>query len=212
MPDLSFAVEEIRPAAHAVIPTLMVRLRLANSTPNDRIQHVALQTQVQIEPVLRNYVPEEQTRLRDLFGDPSRWSDTLKTMLWAHVNVIVPGFDDSMHFDLPLPCTFDFNVAATKYFAGLEGGEVPLRFLFTGTIFYRSPEGELQIAQIPWDREARFRLSVDTWHRMMALYYPDTAWLCLPRNVFARLYEYKVRRGLPTLEGAMSEILDQVEA
>ncbi len=208
MPELAFAVEDVQPIAYAAVPTLGIRLRVTSSAP---VEHVALQTQLQIEPAFRSYAPEEQTLLRDLFDDPRRWGETLKTLLWTHVHAVVPPFGETAAVELPVPCSFDFNVAATKYFAGLERGEIPLRLLFSGTIFYRTAEGSLQIAQIPWDREATCRLPVEVWRRMMALYYPNTAWLCLRNDVFARLYEYKVRRGLPTWEHAMSEILDQVQ-
>ena len=58
--------------------------------------------------------------------------------------------------------------------------------------------GALQVSQIPWDKEARYRLPVHVWQQMMDLYYPNTAWLCLRKDVFDRLYHYKVRRGIPT--------------
>ena len=53
----------------------------------------------------------------------------------------------------------------------------------------------LQVAQIPWDRDASYRLPVQVWKEMMDLYYPNTAWLCLRRDVFERLNEFKARTG-----------------
>ena len=49
-----------------------------------------------------------------------------------------------------------------------------------------------QVAPISWSKEARFRLPVETWRDMMETYYPNCAWLCLRRDVFERLYRYKV--------------------
>ncbi len=121
--------------------------------------------------------------------------------------MVVPSFTGSTLVDLPVPCTFDFNVAATKYFAGLEDGEVPLNLLFSGTVFYASDDDSLQIAQIPWDKEARYRLPVEVWKQMMDLYYPNSAWLCLRKDVFDRLYRFKVRQGIPTWEQALEAIL-----
>ena len=74
--------------------------------------------------------------MRDLFGEPERWGQTLKTFLWTHVSTIVPAFSGTTEVSLPVPCTFDFNVAATKYFAGLEEGEIPVCVQFSGTVFY----------------------------------------------------------------------------
>ena len=148
--------------------------------------------------------------LGDLFGEPERWGQTLKSMLWTHAGVTVPPFKGHTLVDLPVDCTYDFNVAATKYFYGLEDGEVPLCLLFSGTIFYTTERG-LQIAQIPWDKEADFRLPVQVWKDMMELYYPNSAWLCLRRDVFDLLYAFKSRRGLPTWEQALESLLASVE-
>jgi hypothetical protein len=89
--------------------------------------------------------------------------------------------------------------------------------MFSGTVFYQGADEALQVAQVPWDREANFRLPVSTWKEMMEMHYPNVAWLCLRRDVFEQLYQYKVRHGLPTWEQAISkalaaEIVDEVKA
>ncbi len=132
-------------------------------------------------------------------------------MLWTHTSLVVPQFTGSTVVDLPVPCTFDFNVAATKYFYALEDGEVPLCLLFSGTIFYVNDEGFLQVSQISWEKEANYRLPVQVWKEMMAHYYPNIAWLCLNQDVFDRLYQYKSHRGLPTWEQALTTLLDASE-
>lgn len=208
MPDLRFAVEGIHALAHAAVPTIGIRLRITNAETSDAVQHVALQTQIAIEPAFRSYTSDDQARLRDLFDDPARWSDTLKTMFWTRVSVMIPRFDGATSIDLPVPCSFDFNVAATKYFAGVRDGDIPLRLLFSGTVFYRPPEGGLQTSPIPWEREAECRLPVDVWRRMMDLYYPNETWLSLRRDVFERLHEYKTRGGFPTWEDALTRMLE----
>jgi hypothetical protein len=108
-----------------------------------------------------------------------------------------------------VPCTYDFNVAVTKYFDALDNGEVPLTLLFSGTVFYEN--GALQAAPIPWDREASYRLPVSVWRDMMEHYYPNSAWLCLRKDVFDRLYEYKRRRALATWEQALESLLAEQE-
>ncbi|MBA2352110.1 MAG: hypothetical protein H0V78_10105 [Burkholderiales bacterium] len=50
-----------------------------------------------------------------------------------------------------------------------------------------------------------------TWQEMMDHYYPNSAWLCLNRDVFDRLCEYKLRNRLPTWERALEHALDAVE-
>jgi len=205
MPDLHFAIEDICAMRNAATPQLSFRVRITNSEP-EPIHSVALRAQVQIEPVRRRYSAREQEHLKELFGEPERWSESLHPLLWANLNVNVPGFDGMTVVDVPVPCTFDFNVAVTKYSYGLENGEIPTSALFSGTVFHAGRVG-LQIAQIPWDREASYRLPVRVWKEMMYLYYRDTAWLCLARETFERLHEYKGRHGLHTWEQAFERLL-----
>jgi hypothetical protein len=176
-------------------------------TGGEPIHTIALRSQIQIEVTRRRYAQREQERLQDLFGEPSRWGQTLRNMLWTHASVIVPGFTGSTHVELQVPCTFDFNVAAMKYFQGLEEGEIPLCFQFSGTVFYQGGGGSLQVAPVSWDKEAKFRLPVQAWKQMMDLYYPNCAWLCLSRDVFERLNEYKLRNGIPTWEQMLESLL-----
>ncbi|HUK90906.1 MAG TPA: DUF6084 family protein [Blastocatellia bacterium] len=207
MPDLQFEVEGAEAIQFASVPTLAFKLRVSNMVAKETINTIVLRAQIMIEPGRRRYTAADQPRLADLFGEPDRWGQTLRPMLWMHLSVTVPTFMGTVAVDVPAPCTFDFNVAATKYFAGLEGGDVPLNFLFSGTVFYESGEGALQVNQIPWDKEARYRLPLVVWNQMMDYYYPNSAWLCLRRDVFERLYHYKVRRGFPTFEQALESIL-----
>jgi hypothetical protein len=46
---------------------------------------------------------------------------------------------------------------------------------------------------------------------MMDIYYPNSAWLCLRRDVFERIYQYKVERGIPTWEQALESMLPVLE-
>jgi hypothetical protein len=82
--------------------------------------------------------------------------------------------------------------------------------LFSGAVFYDDGQG-LQISQIGWDQEVRYRLPVALWQDMMHLYYPDSAWLRLPRSVFARLERYKRQHALTAWEQALERLLDAQE-
>jgi hypothetical protein len=210
MPELSFQVEGAEPQRFAAAPHLLFRLRVseAEATP---IHAVVLRCQVRIEPARRRYGASEQDRLLDLFGTPERWGRTLRDMLWEHVGAVVPPFTGETTLELPVPCSYDFSLAATRYFDALEAGEVPLRFLFSGTVFYEAEENGLQVAQIPWDREAAFRLPAETWRALMELYYPNSAWLCLCKDVFDRLSRYRSGRGLASWEQALESLLPAEE-
>jgi hypothetical protein len=207
MPDLTFAVHGAEPIPHAASPLLRFALDVRNLPADEPIHSIALRCQIQIEAVRRRYSPADQERLLDLFGEPSRWSQTVRTMLWTHAQTVVPRFTDHTTVDLDVPCTFDFNVAATKYFYGLDDGEVPLCLLFSGTVFYEVEDGRLQAAQIPWSKETTFRLPVRVWSDMMETYYPNSAWLRVRRDTFDRLYRIKRDRGLPTWEQALDSLL-----
>ena len=211
MPDLQFQIEQAIATPHAAAPQLTFLARLRNAADKEAIHSIALRAQVQIEPVRRRYTAAEQERLRELFGEPERWSQSLQPLLWACVQVSVTGFTGSTLVEVPVPCTFDFNVAVTKYIHALENGDLPTRLLFSGTVFHAGPRG-LQVAQIPWDREAIYRLPVRVWREMMDLYYPNTAWIALRRDVFERLYEFKSRHGLPTFEQALERMLGAAAA
>jgi Family of unknown function (DUF6084) len=212
MPDLGFQIEGAEVAGFSATPTIAFKLRVTNGNPSEVIHSVALRCQIQIEVTRRRYSPEEQSKLRDLFGEPERWSQTLRNVLWTHASVNVPPFEDATVIDVPVPCTFDFNVGATKYFHGLGEGDVPLCLMFSGTVFYSQDGGNMQVAPISWEKEARYRLPVKVWRDMMDSYYPGSAWLCLRRDVFERLYDYKVRHGIPTWEEALENMLAAEEA
>lgn len=207
MPDLNFQVECAEVVSNAASPLLAFKLRLTNSNPEETIHTVALRCQIQIEVARRKYSPEDQARLRDLFDEPSRWSQTLKNLLWTHASIVVPSFQGTTVTDLPVPCTFDFNIAATKYFDGLADGEVPICLQFSGTVFYANAEGGLQVAPISWAKETRFNLPIKVWRDMMASYYPNSAWLCLHKDAFDLLHQYKVRHGIPTWEETLEDII-----
>jgi hypothetical protein len=211
MPDLDFNLESAAAVPYAAAPTIAFKLRVTNLPSAQVIHTVVLRAQIQIESTRRHYTSQEQARLVDLFGDPDRWSLTLKTMLWTHAIVVLPGFTSESVVDMPVPCTFDFNVAATKYFHALEDGDLPLLFLFSGTVFYENESGTMQVAPISWDKEAKFRLPVRVWHDLIESYYPNSAWLSLRKDVFDRLYQYKVRCGIPTWEQTLERVLDSVE-
>jgi hypothetical protein len=207
MPDLRLSIESVEAAKYAAAPLLVFKVRIANEPAEEIVHTVVLRAQIQIEATRRKYDANEQARLLDLFGEPDRWGQTLRSMLWTHASVVVPRFNGTVLADIPVPCTFDFNVAATKYFHGVTSGDLPLCFQFSGTVFYQSEDGPLLVAPISWDKEAKYRLPVKVWKDLMDLYYPNSAWLALQRDTFEKLYQCKVREGIPTWEEALERAL-----
>jgi Family of unknown function (DUF6084) len=210
VPDLHFQIEGAEVLEFAAVPSLLFKLRIEN-LEEEPIRSVALNTQIRIAATLRHYDAAEQERLLEVFGEPHRWSNTLRSLLWTHTTLQVPPFSGSTVADMPVPCTYDLEVVAAKYFYALEEGEVPLEFLFSGTVFYAGEGGRLQVTRISWEKEAEFRLPVRVWKEMMERYFPNSAWIRLRRDAFDQLYNYKVRRGLPTWEAAVEALLRESE-
>ncbi|MGJ0426383.1 DUF6084 family protein [Methylocystis sp.] len=208
MVDLDFRIEDVKVEKYSAAPLLLFALHVVNKTPDLPVLNVMLNCQIRIQPARRRYDGNEHDRLSDLFGHPSRWGETMRSLLWTHASVSIPAVDHERKVDLPAPCSYDFNIAATKYFHGLEQGDVPLNFLFSGSIFYRDSEGRLQIEQVDWSKECAYRLPLGAWRDMMEHYYPQSMWLCLHRDAFDDLDRYRRRQGLPTFERALQALLE----
>jgi hypothetical protein len=207
MPDLSFRIAGVEPAARGLTPLLHFKLEVQNVPATEEVHAVILQAQVHLESGQRSYDDQEKERLVDLFGTPDRWGQTLRTRLWSHASVTMRSFTGATDVILAIPCTYDLNVAATKYFYALGKGEVPLLFLFSGTVFYAGPGGLLQVQRISWDKECSYRMPVAVWQSLMEHHYPNSAWLSLHRDVFERLYAYKRSNGISTWEQTIERLL-----
>lgn len=205
LPRLSFAIESADAVRFAVAPTIAFSLAIESDKP---VRSVSLSAQIRIVPTRRGYDVGDQARLIELFGTPERWGETVRGFLWTNTTLVVPPFEGSTTVDVPVSCTYDLEVAAAKYFHALRDGEVPLEFLFSGTVFYLADEGGLRTAQIPWECEAQFRLPIRIWRLAMENHFPGSAWLRVRRDVFDRLAAYKGRRALPTWEATLDDLLD----
>jgi hypothetical protein len=205
MSDYRFTVLDIFAEPYAAVPQLTARLRIEETTDR-RIHAIALRCQVRIEPQRRPYGAAEQDGLLGLFGERGRWVDTLKPFTWMQCNATVQGFTGSTEVDLALPCTYDFDVVGSRYLHALEGGAVPLELQFSGTVFFRGETG-FAVQQVPWDCEAPYRMPVDVWRQMIALYFPNTGWIRLDRDVLAQLADFRARHGLTTWEETVQKLL-----
>jgi hypothetical protein len=204
MPELTFRVVDALAVPHSAAPAVALTLELGCSA---EVRSVALQTQVRIEAPARQYTAAEQEGLRELFGEPSRWGRTLTGLLWANVTTPVGPFTGSARVEVVLPVTFDLSVAAAKYFEAVDGA-VPLRLMFSGTVFHAGDDGGLQVTLLPWSSEARFAFPASLWKRTLDIHYPNRAALQLERGVFERLRRFQVDRGLPSIERALEELLE----
>ncbi|HEX4959555.1 MAG TPA: DUF6084 family protein [Thermoanaerobaculia bacterium] len=205
MAGLSFQVEGARAEPYATVPTLVFALRIEEAS-GQRIHAIALRCQVQIQPNRRPHSAAEQARLLEMFGEPARWGETVKPLHWTHLTVMVPSFQGAVTVDLPMTCTYDFEVTAAKYFAALDDGEIPLLFLFSGTVFTPGASG-FMVERVPWEKEAAFRLPVRMWRQVMDFYFPNSAWIRLQRESLDALQRFKAERALPTWDDAVAALL-----
>jgi hypothetical protein len=204
------AVVAARVEPHALVPTLTFTVRVAVGEA-ERVHAIALRCQIQIEPGARRYVPAEGERLYELFGEPIRWHDTLKPLLWTQLSVLVPSFTGTIDVDVPVTCSYDLEVAASKYFHALDDGEIPLLFQFSGTVFFAGDE-RFSVSPIGWDEDASYRLPVAVFREVMDRYFPNSAWLRLSREQIDALHRFKGRHALPTFDHAISTLLARAEA
>ena len=206
MAELVFDCIGARADKFAVVPSMNLMLRIAETT-GQRIDAIALRCQIRIEPARRHYSAAEAERLNDLFGDTQRWADTLKPMQLSTISAMVPGFTGSIEIDLPLPFTYDLEIGSTRYFAGLESGEIPLLLLFSGTVF-ASTDGRLAVQQVPWSKEAPYRLPLTTWREAIDVHFPDSAWIKMSTGTLDDLLRFKTSRALPTWDATLSALLE----
>lgn len=206
LPQLTFAIHGAEAVRYAAAPTISFTLAVASDMP---VRSLTLNAQIRIAPTRRRYDEGDEERLIELFGTRERWGETVRAFLWANVTVVVPPFAQETHATLSVPCTYDMQVAAAKYFSALRDGDVPLEFLFSGTVFHLGDGGFLRAAQIPWESEAQFRLPVQLWRDAMDNHFPNSAWLRVQSDVFDRLVAYKGRRLLPTWEATIDDLLER---
>jgi hypothetical protein len=206
IPELGFAVESARALEHVAVPTVAFSLTVESLTGH-AVRCVVLDVQLQLAARRRAYADAEQERLVDLFGTPDRWGSTLATLPWLRTTLVVPAFEGSTRVELPVVCTYDLEVKASRYLNALDGGTVPLELLFSGTVFYAGEAGRLQTAMIGWDKEAGYELPVSVWMEAIDLHFPGSAWIRLQRDAFDRLSAYRSRRQLGSWEDTVDALL-----
>jgi hypothetical protein len=206
MTELSFSCLDVRAERYAVGPTLVFRLHI-DTDADQQVRALALRCQIRIEPGRRGYGEREGERLLELFGERGRWGDTLKPFQFANASTVVPSFTGSTEVDVSVPCSYDMEVTAGRYFHALEEGEVPFILLFSGTIFGEGERG-LWIQQVPWHAETRYRMPVAVWREMMDTHFPGSGWLRLRRETIDALAQFRASRALPTWDDAVIAVLD----
>lgn len=205
MSSYRFSVVDIFAEPYAASPQLTARLRVEETT-GQTIHAIALRCQVRIEPQRRGYTDDDAAGLRSLFGERERWSSTLKPFMWMQCNAMVQGFTDITETDLALPCSYDFDVAGSRYLHAVGEGNIHLSFMFSGTVFTKGSNG-FGVQQVPWDCDTTYQLPVSVWHQVMDFYYPNSGWIRMDKDVIRELAGYRARHGLTTWEETVQTLL-----
>lgn len=190
---------------YAVAPSMAFTLRISD-TSGQQVEAIALRCQIRIEPSRRRYSAAEAERLNDLFGETQRWAETLRPLQFTNVAIMVPRFTGSIELDLPVMLSYDLEIGSTRYFAGLDDGEVPLLLLFSGTVFGMT-DGRLQAQQVPWSKEAAYRLPISIWREAVDAHFPNSAWIKMSRQTLDELQRFKTRTALPTWDATIQALL-----
>ncbi len=209
MADLIFSCTGASADRYAVTPTLSFQLAITERS-GVRIHAIALRCQIRIEPHRRRYSATEAERLHDLFGDPSRWADTVKPIQLATVTAMIPTFTAVTEVEIPVPCTYDLEVASARYLQGLDDGTIPLLMLFSGTVFIATEEG-FSVELVPWSAEASYRMPVTVWRELVDAHFPGSAWLRCSRETLDALSGFKARHALPTWDATLTALLASAE-
>lgn len=205
MAELTFGCVGARSERYAATPTLTFSLHITEST-GVRVHAIALRCQIRIEPHRRRYSAQEAQRLNDLFGDTSRWADTVKPIQLATVTTMVPGFTSVTEAEVEMPCTYDLEVASARYLQSLDDGSIPLLLLFSGTIFTARGEA-MQVELVPWSSEASYRMPVTVWQDVVNDHFPGSAWLRCSRETLDALSDFKAKHALPTWDATLAALL-----
>ena len=208
VPEPEFAVLGARPVRHAAAPMLTLDLQVTE--PSGRpVYMVALTIQLMIEPARRSYDEATHERLEELFGAPERWAVTTRSLVWMQLDVLVPAFTGTTVVPVPLPCSYDQELAASKYLYSLPDGEAPLALHFNGTIYYPGDDGALQMVLLPWNKSIDFRMPVSVWRETIEHYFPNTAWIALRSQTLDGLRRAKLERGLATLDACVQALVEE---
>src|SRR5260370_404654 len=118
-----------------------------------------------------------------------------------------PGWSAAVtEVGLPVPCTYDLEVASARYLHGLDDGTIPLIMLFSGTVFVANGEG-YSVELVPWSSEATYRMPVTVWQDLVDIHFPGSAWLRCSHQTLDALSAFKAERALPTWDATLTALL-----
>src|SRR5204862_4248524 len=116
-----------------------------------------------------------------------------------------------MVIDLPVASTWGLGVASGRGWHAIRDGDVPLVFLFSGTVF-KVADARLSIEPVPWDVETSYRLPAGVWHSTMDHFFPGGGWVRLQRETIDRLQAFRGRNAGVSWDDAIGSLLQAAAA
>ncbi len=206
-PEPEFWVLDAVAVPHSAAPTLSFRMRVRESSERP-VYTIALTAQIQLEAAERPHDAATKARLLDVFGEPERWGDTARGVLWARPELLVPSFTGSTQFELQVVCSTDLELATTRYLEAVPDGDAPLAFHFSGSVIYEEGGDRIQVSRVPWHVTAQFRLPLETWRKACG----DGGLVRVGGDTFLELRRYASERGLHTEDAAIEDLLAAARA
>lgn len=205
---ITFAVREAHVIRGGASPAVGLRLGFElDPTANFRVESMLLRVLTRIEPQKREHSPDEARALWELFGEPSRWSATVGSLVWHQTSLAVPGFETSGDALLELPCSYDFSLRWAKYLGALGNGKIPLHLFYSGTVFSRATDGPLRVSPLPADAETTFSLPVEHIRQALEDFFSGSVGLLLGRDLFLKLDRFRMEGGHASWDDAVDALL-----
>jgi hypothetical protein len=67
--------------------------------------------------------------------------------------------------------------------------------------------GRIQAQQVPWSKEATYRLPIGIWREAIDAHFPNSAWIKMSRQTLDGLQRFKTSRALPTWDATLEALL-----
>jgi uncharacterized protein DUF6084 len=208
LPAPEFAVAGVEADPHAATPVLRFEVGVTDASGRD-VYTMAVSAQVHVDAHRRPYDEATRERLRDLFGEGDGVPATAGSLRLGRVDTLVPSFTGSGSFTVELPVSGDLELAGTRYFASLPGGNVPLTFNFNGSVFYRGDDDRMQVTLVPWTASARYRMPAATWHELIERRHAGSGFVRLQAGTLESLRRRRAERGLPTFDATIAAALEE---
>ena len=132
--------------------------------------------------------PRRRARLVELFGESAAVGRVAAAVpVDPRHRPRSPSSPGTTEIDLPVPCTYDFEVAAAKYLHSLGDGEIPLVLLFNGTDLQLPRRRARGASRSRGTSRPSIGCRSSVWRATMDVFFPNSGWIRLRRETIDAL-------------------------